>query len=147
MSCKQVSLSIGALLGHLDGVCLPELMTEKKKYIWVPFLYPEDIKFWILGTILKTSKGTGLSWVDVTLWGTKCLPVRPRCIGSIRAQIHCQSVNQSINESFMSSLYTVLIVHCNTFFMTTYIYKVIGLFNMIQFSNFYSITTSKCESK
>ena len=31
--------------------------------------------------------------------------------------------------------------------MSTYIYKVVCVFNMIQFSNFYSITTSKCESK
>jgi len=31
--------------------------------------------------------------------------------------------------------------------MTTYIYKVECLFNIIQFSNFYSTNTSKCKRK
>jgi len=44
MPCRRVSLSIGALLGYLEGVCLPGLLREKKKYIWVPFLDPEAIK-------------------------------------------------------------------------------------------------------
>jgi hypothetical protein len=60
MPCKQVSLSIGAQLGNLDGVRLPGLMTEKK-YIWVPFLDPEGIKILSLGTIWNFGKGTGLS--------------------------------------------------------------------------------------
>ena len=30
MPCKQASLSIGALLGNLEGVHLPGLLTEKK---------------------------------------------------------------------------------------------------------------------
>ena len=29
--CKGVTLSIGALLGNLEGVCLLEFLTEKKK--------------------------------------------------------------------------------------------------------------------
>jgi hypothetical protein len=61
MPCKQVSLSIGAQLGNLDGVRLPELMTEKKKYIWVPFLDPEGIKILSLRGICNFGKGTGLS--------------------------------------------------------------------------------------
>ena len=36
MICKRVSLSIGTVLGNLDGVCSPGLLREKKKYIWVP---------------------------------------------------------------------------------------------------------------
>jgi hypothetical protein len=44
MPCKRVSLSIGTLLGNQEGVCLPGFFTEKKKYIWVPFLDPEDTK-------------------------------------------------------------------------------------------------------
>ena len=30
MPCKRASLSIGALLGNLEGVRLPGLLTEKK---------------------------------------------------------------------------------------------------------------------
>jgi hypothetical protein len=44
MPCKRVSSSIGALLGNLEGVRLPGFLREKKKYIGVPFLDPEDIK-------------------------------------------------------------------------------------------------------
>jgi len=47
MPCKRVCLSIGTLLGNLEGVRLPRFLREKEKYIWVPFLDPEDIK--ILG--------------------------------------------------------------------------------------------------
>jgi hypothetical protein len=43
MSCKQVSLSIWALLGNLEGIHLPGLFERKGKYIWDPFLDPEDI--------------------------------------------------------------------------------------------------------
>jgi len=42
--CKGASLSIGTLLGNLEGVHLPGFLREKKKRIWVPFLDPEDIK-------------------------------------------------------------------------------------------------------
>ena len=34
-----------SLLGNLEGVPLPGLLTEKKKYIWVNFLNPEPLKF------------------------------------------------------------------------------------------------------
>jgi len=51
MPCRQVSLSIPALLGNLEGVCLPELLREKKKYIWVPFFDPEAIKILSMGPI------------------------------------------------------------------------------------------------
>jgi hypothetical protein len=52
MPCKQVSLSIRALLGTFE---------KKKKYIWVPFLDPEDIKVLSLGAIWNYNKGTGFS--------------------------------------------------------------------------------------
>jgi hypothetical protein len=42
LPCKQVSLSIGAPLGNLDGIRLPELFERKGSYVWVPFLDPED---------------------------------------------------------------------------------------------------------
>jgi len=57
----SLSLSRGTLLGNLEGVCLPGIFLEKKKYIWVPFLEPEDIKILSLGAIGNFSKGTGLS--------------------------------------------------------------------------------------
>ena len=53
MPCKQISLSIGALLGNSEGVCLPGLSREKKKYIWVSFWDPEDIKILSLGGHLE----------------------------------------------------------------------------------------------
>jgi hypothetical protein len=43
------------------GFHLPGLLTEKKKYIWVPFLDPEAIKILNLGAIWNFGKGTGLS--------------------------------------------------------------------------------------
>ena len=58
--CKQVSLSIGAPLGNLEGVCLPKLSERKRQNIWVPFLDPEDIKILSLGAIWNFGKRTGL---------------------------------------------------------------------------------------
>jgi hypothetical protein len=53
MPCKWVSLSIGSLLGNLEEVRLPGYLREKKKYIWGPFLNPEDIEILSLGAILS----------------------------------------------------------------------------------------------
>jgi hypothetical protein len=61
MPCKRVSLSIGAPLGHLEGIRLPGVFERKGKYIWVPFLDPEDIKILSLGAIWIFGKETGLS--------------------------------------------------------------------------------------
>jgi len=61
MPCKQVSLSIDALLGNLEGICLQGLFERKGKCIWVPFLDSEDIKILSLGAIRNFGKGTGLS--------------------------------------------------------------------------------------
>ena len=44
MPYKRVFLSIGALFGNLEGVRVSGFLRGKKKYIWVPFLDPEDIK-------------------------------------------------------------------------------------------------------
>jgi hypothetical protein len=60
MPCKQVSLSIGAPLGNLEGICLLVRFESKEKYIWVPFLDPEDIKILSLVAIWNFGKGTGL---------------------------------------------------------------------------------------
>jgi hypothetical protein len=61
MPCKRVSLSMGAMLGNLEGVSLLGLFERKGKEICVPFLDPEDIKVLSLGAIWNFGKGTGLS--------------------------------------------------------------------------------------
>jgi hypothetical protein len=61
MPCKRVSLSIGAPLGNLKEIPLLGCFERKGKYIWVPFLDPEDIKILSLGAIWNFGKGTGLS--------------------------------------------------------------------------------------
>jgi len=53
MPCKQVSLSIGALLGNLEGIRWPGLFERKGQYFWVPFLDPEGIKILNLGGHLE----------------------------------------------------------------------------------------------
>jgi len=49
MPCRRVSLSIGALLGNLEGVFLLGLLREKMQYFWASFLDPEVIKILSLG--------------------------------------------------------------------------------------------------
>ena len=51
MPCRRVPLSIGALLGNLEAVHLPQLLREKIQYIWVPFLDTKAIKILSLGAI------------------------------------------------------------------------------------------------
>jgi len=71
MPWKRVSILLGAPLGNLEGIRLSWLF-EKRRIIYPPrFLYPEDIKILSLGTIWIFGKGTGLSWADIRLWGTK----------------------------------------------------------------------------
>jgi len=61
MPCKLVSFSLGAPLGNLEGIHLPGLLEKKKRYTWVPFLDPEDIKILSLEAIRNFGKRTGLS--------------------------------------------------------------------------------------
>jgi hypothetical protein len=61
MPCKQVSLSVGAQLGNLEGFRLHGRFERRGKYIWVRFLDAEDIKILSLGAIWNFGKGTGLS--------------------------------------------------------------------------------------
>jgi hypothetical protein len=63
MPCKQVSLSIRAPLGNLEGICLLGLFERNGQYIWVPFLDPERIKSVVWrpsGTLVKGLGSTGL---------------------------------------------------------------------------------------
>jgi hypothetical protein len=94
MPCQRVSLSVGAPLGNLDGICLPGRFEREGKYIWVPFLDPEDINILSQWAIWNFGKGTGLSIADIRLWGTKGPSVRPRCIGTVRARSQCKSIHQ-----------------------------------------------------
>ena len=58
MLCKRASLSIGNLLGNLEGGFVAGTFERKEKYVWVPFLDPEAIKILSVGTIWTFSKGT-----------------------------------------------------------------------------------------
>jgi hypothetical protein len=60
MPCKWVSLSIGALLGNLEGIHLLGHVERKGKYIWIPFLDLEDMKILSLGAFWNFGKGAGL---------------------------------------------------------------------------------------
>jgi len=51
MPCKRASLSIGALMGNLEGVRLPGFLKERKECIWFPILDPENIKISSLGVM------------------------------------------------------------------------------------------------
>ena len=54
-----------------------------------------DIKSVKSGDHMELSKGTGLPWTRITLWGTKDLFLRPRSIWTIRAQTQLL-INQSV---------------------------------------------------
>jgi len=60
-------LSIGSPLGNVERIRLPARFERKGKYIWVPFLEPEDIRVLSLGVIWNFGKGTGalLSWYQI----------------------------------------------------------------------------------
>jgi hypothetical protein len=60
LSCKRVSLSIGAPLRNLEGIRLPGLSEKKGRYIWVPFLDTEDIKILSPGANWNFGEGTEL---------------------------------------------------------------------------------------
>ena len=53
------------------GDSLAGTVERKIQYIWVPFLDQEDIKSLSMGVIWNFGKGTGLSWADIKLWGTR----------------------------------------------------------------------------
>ena len=79
MPCRRVFLSIGALLGNLEGVLLLELLREKKYYILVSFLDPEVIKVLSLGATAPT----------IRYGAQRARLLRPRCIGAERPGTNC----------------------------------------------------------
>jgi len=89
MLCKRASLSIGNLLGNLEGGFVAGTFERKEKYVWVPFFDPKVIRILSLVAIWNFSKGTGLSSVDIRLWGTKDPSIRPGRIGTVRARNQC----------------------------------------------------------
>ena len=66
MPRKRVFLSIGGLLGNLEGIHLPGLFERKGLHIWVPFLDPEDIH--ILGNAVLRRKPQSTFCVSVRPW-------------------------------------------------------------------------------
>ena len=91
MPCKQVSISTGTPLGNLEGIRLWGLFGGKDSISGFLSWTQRTIEILSLEAIWKFGKGTGLSWADIRLWGTKGPFVRPRCIGTIRAWTQCQS--------------------------------------------------------
>jgi hypothetical protein len=77
MPCKWAPLFTGALLENLEGVRLLGVLREKKIYLG-SFLGPRGHMILSVGVIWNFSKGTGLSRVDIRLWGTKDPSIRPR---------------------------------------------------------------------
>jgi len=65
-------------------------------------LDPEDIKILSLGATWNFGKGTGLSWADIWLWGTKGPSIKPMCIGTVRARTQCKSINQRTPKYLVS---------------------------------------------
>ena len=62
----------------VEGETLAPILCECKalaslRHVYLGFflLDPEDIKSLSLGAIWNFSKGTGLQWTDIRLWGTK----------------------------------------------------------------------------
>jgi len=76
-------------LGKPGGGFYAGTFEGKEKYICIPFVEPEAIKILSWWAMWNFSKGTGLSCVDIRFWGTKDLSIRPRCIGTVRAQTQC----------------------------------------------------------
>jgi hypothetical protein len=54
MPCKWASLSIGALLGNLEGGLFAGASERNEQYIWVPFLDPVVIKILSLSEALAS---------------------------------------------------------------------------------------------
>jgi hypothetical protein len=61
MPCKQASLTIGALLGNLEGVPLMGLSREKKNISGFLSWSQRPLRFLSLGTIWNFSERTGFS--------------------------------------------------------------------------------------
>ena len=95
MPCKRAFLSIGALLGNLEGVRLLGLLREKKEYIWVPFLDPENIKISKSEGPWNFVKEQGCP-ESVSQRATKGPSVRPRYIRNVRARTQCHTTNQRV---------------------------------------------------
>jgi hypothetical protein len=90
---KWAALFVGPLLGNLEVVHLLGLWRgEKKSISGSLFLDPEVIKGLSVGAVWNFSKGTGLPWADIRLWGTEGPFVRPRCIRNVRGRTQMQII-------------------------------------------------------
>ena len=84
--CRRASLVIGAHWGTWRGFVCRDFWETNKVYLG-SFLDQEAMKILSLGAIWNFSKGTGLSWVDIRLWGKKGPSIM--CIGTVRARTQC----------------------------------------------------------
>jgi hypothetical protein len=81
-------------LAHILCEC-EALASLRHVYLGVFFLDPEDIKSLSLGAIWNT--GTGFPGTGIRLWGSKGLFLRPRSIGTVRAQTQLL-IDRSIDQ-------------------------------------------------
>jgi hypothetical protein len=72
--CKRVSLSLGALLGKLEGIRWRGIFERKEKYNWVPFLDPEDIKILSLGASGTLVKEEAFPWLILGYGAQRACP-------------------------------------------------------------------------
>jgi len=72
-------------LAHILCEC-ESLASLRHVHLGCFFLDPEDIMSLSLGVIWDFSKGIGLPWTGIRLWGTWGPFLRPRCIGTIMVQ-------------------------------------------------------------
>jgi hypothetical protein len=98
MPSKKVSLPRGPT-GEPGGDSLARTFWEKNDIISGFLSWTQRPLILIQGAIWNCGKGTGLSWADTRLWGTKGLFIRPTCIVTIRAQTQYKSIYLSIHLS------------------------------------------------
>ena len=103
MPCKPVSFSVWAPLGNLEGFACWDFWV-KRIVLLGSFLDTEDIKILNLKAVWVFGKGTGLSWVDIRLWGTKGLSIKSRCIRNARSQTQFISVNLPLWQNQTTTL-------------------------------------------
>jgi hypothetical protein len=101
MPCKRVFLSTGAPLENMEGIRRREFFREKFS-VCVLSWTQRALRFWVWG---PSGKGTGLSWVDIRLWGTKGPSMSPGCIGTVRARTQCKSIDLSWQKLLWNASY------------------------------------------
>jgi len=89
MPCREVSLSIGVLLGNLEGVLLPGRLKEKDSISGFLSWTRRPLRFQVWGPSGTLVKGQGPSELILDYGAQRALFIRPRCIGTLRALTQC----------------------------------------------------------